>query len=100
MRKPLPKIASFVVMAILVFMVATLAGSTIVESEDAVDSGWSLHWIDLHRHFDIHRGAGVYSVERIDVGTLVVFIFTSIGLTWILSKLLARFRMKRGQNVA
>jgi len=100
MFTPLPKIVSFVVMAALVFIFATLAGSTVGESEDAIDSSWSLHWINLHRHFDIHRGAGVYSVERVDVGRLVIFVLVSIGLTWILSKLLARFRMKRGQNVA
>ena len=96
MTKPLPKIVSFVVMTTLVFIFVTLAGSTIGESEDEVDSSWSLHWIVLHRQFDIHRNAGVYSVERVDVGTLVVFIFISIGLTWILSRLLARFRMERG----
>jgi hypothetical protein len=100
MLKPLPKIVSFVAMAALVFIFVTLAGSTMVESEDAVDTGWSLHWIDLHRHFDIHRGAGIYSVERIDAGTLTIFVLISVGLTWILSRLLARVRQKKGSHVA
>ena len=97
MLKSLPKFVSFVAMAALLFILATLAGSTIIESENEVDTGWSLHWIDLHRHFDIHRGVGIYSVQRIDVGTLIIFILISAGLTLIFSRLLAKLRQKKGK---
>jgi len=79
---------SFAVMSVLIFIFVSLFKSEINESEDDVDTYWILHWIDLHRHFDIHRNCGIYSFEHIHIGILTALIVTSFCLTWILSKVL------------
>jgi hypothetical protein len=94
MLKSLLKIVSFALMAASLFILATLAGSTIYESQWGEDSSWTLHWIHLHRHNE------VYSVEHIYVGELVIFLCGSVCLAWILSGVLARLRARKGHHEA
>jgi hypothetical protein len=87
-------------MAALVFIYVCFFHSIIGESEDGADSVWDFHWIAVHRRIALDEKSSVYRLEGFRCGVLLAEIFVSVCLTWILSILLARFRNRKGRNVA
>jgi len=85
---------SFALMMVLVFVLGSLAHSTLFETYDEADTYWYLHWIDIHRHFDVQRQVGIYSIEHIHLAALAAMIFISFCVTWILAKILRHYRKR------
>jgi hypothetical protein len=82
MAKNLKQSISFVVMAVLVFILAhfLLYSSFSTGPNQDVSFGW----LQLHRH------ANDWSIQHVNVGVLAAVVGLAILLTWVLSKILRR----------
>ncbi|MEI7733699.1 MAG: hypothetical protein WCO56_29305 [Verrucomicrobiota bacterium] len=92
MTKRFQDAVSFVVMAVLVFMVLSLSHTALTGSSGARIRYLHLHWIVVRQ--DIWKT----SVSHIYIGTLAALIASSLCLTWILLKALKALRHKKSDT--
>jgi hypothetical protein len=89
MTKTFLDFVSFAVMATLIFVVVSLSFTSVTGSSGAGIRFWDLHWIVVRQ--DVWNT----SLSHIYTGTLAALIALSLGLTWVLSKLLKVLHAKK-----